>query len=597
MSDIETATTRDEIAADAPPIAPPPAGPPPPKKKSSPVPAKRALVSDDESADIRETRDMLDWLRDGVGDAQDFRLVLSRLEPEFYGGKRIKGHIDTYTAKIDETMVKAMFGGGRYKIQLMMPTSHGDYRHSRAKSFDIAGDPIVNGGGSAAAPLPAPREDTTVATRAMDLMAQQLEKADDRAARGSGVDADAIARSVQVSTAPLNATIEMLTRQLESAQKSAQDARTAPPDPVRDRVMDKLLNDDSSRMEAIRIAHRSEVDALRQSAIDLEARLRDKHERELVEMRSDHKTERDRSERQHEREIAEMKRSYDSQIQILRDAHTREVTSLTTVNTITGKVSEGDSKRLERENADLRAEVKMLREKKDKSIFEQAKEIEEIKDLFGGEGEEKKGYERVIEAVGNVPAIQKILGKLAGTDGNGQAHQQLPPPHVPFVGQDGQTYVHDGQGNFSIVQQRRRLKQRAQRPPAPPPPPPAPPADATPEVIQQHQQATEQHAAAVKEAQIAQAVATIDPAQVALAVGYLEQAFQKYKSGADANFDPKTVASSIRSQGLAPAAVIQFLKDQGVDVLLEKVARLEPSSPFKTQAGINWIRKVAKELA
>jgi hypothetical protein len=589
METIES--TSDEIDS-----TPPPQASAPPAKKKGPVPR---IVAE---AQEKDARTVVQWLREMGTAGKQMQLQLYRVKPVQYLGQDISGFIRRFDEEVDEEQIKAMFGGGKYQIKLNLPDDKGVFRFATAHSFEIAGPPkLVDEDGAAQRGKVEAREDSTVVKSVLETMSRQLDKAEDRATRGSNIDANAIANAVELATRPLYQTIDRLTTQLEVAQKAATDARNAPPDPVRDGLMNKLLTDDTSRMESVRMAHHAEVNTLRQSAIDLEARLRDKHERELVEIRSDHKTERERSERQHERELAEMKRStdaqiadlkrsYETQIQILRDAHTREVSSLTTVNTVTGKVAEGDSKRLERENADLRAEVKTLREKKDKPLLEQLKEIDEIKEIIGAGGEEgeKKGYERVIEAVGNIPAIQKVIGKLAGAEGQQTGQPQLPPPHVPFVGQDGQMYTHDGQGNFMPVQRARRLRQ-VKRPAAPPPPPAPPPPDAPPEVQQQHAQQVEQHAKVVKEAQIAQAVQQIDRDQVAMAVSYLENAFR-------GNQDPTTVAQSLRSQGLVPTAVLQFLRDQGVDVLLEKVARLEASSPFTNQAGRNWIRKVAKVL-
>ena len=593
METIETSS--EDLESTPPPASAPPASAPPAKKKG-PVP--RIMAEEQE----KEARTVVQWLRQLGISGKQMQLGLYRIKPAQYMGVDTAGFMRTFTEEIDEEQIKAMFGGGKYQIKLNLPDEKGVFRVATAHSFEIAGPPKLPDDDLGARAKHEPREDSTVVKSVLETMSRQLDKAEDRATRGSSIDANAIANAVELATRPLYQTIDRLTTQLEVAQKAATDARNAPPDPVRDGLMNKLLTDDTSRMESVRMAHQAEVNTLRQSAIDLEARLRDKHERELIEIRSDHKTERERSERQHERELAELKRStdaqiadlkrsYETQIQILRDAHSREVSSLTTVNTVTGKVAEGDSKRLERENAELRAEVKTLREKKDKPLLEQLKEIDEIKEIIGAGGEEgeKKGYERVIEAVGNIPAIQKVIGKLAGAEGQQAGQPQLPPPHVPFVGQDGQMYTHDGQGNFLPVQRTRRLRQQPKRQAPPPPPPAPPPPDAPPEVQQQHAQQVEQHAKVVKEAQIAQAVQQLDRDQVAMAVSYLENAFR-------GNQDPTTVAQSLRSQGLVPTAVLQFLRDQGVDVLLEKVARLEASSPFTNQAGRNWIRKVAKVL-
>ena len=172
--------------------------------------------------------------------------------------------------------------------------------------------------------------------------------------------------------------------------------------------------------------------------------------------------------------------------------------------------------------------------------------------------------------------------------------RSLPPPHVPFTGQDGNLYVHDGQGNVAPVQRPLKLKKRP-RPAvaaAPPPPPPAPPpADAPADqqaAYEAERAAHEEAAKAHADAMMAQQASEIPRDMVQAAVVYLEGAFR-------GNQEPSVVAQSLRSQGLVPDSVFQFMRDQGVDALLEKVARLEASSPLATQAGRNWVRKRSEE--
>jgi hypothetical protein len=580
VSDLAVETREDEEIGDA----PPPVAPAQPQKRGPGRPPK-AITDGIE----KDTRTIVDWIR-GLGNlGPNFKIQIFRLEPAHYMGTKLSGFIRSFDSMVDEEQVKQMYGGGKYQVKLLLPDDTGRYVVRKYHNFEISGPPRMETDPNREPPPAAPKEESSVAMKAMEVLSSQVSRlSQDGPSRGHGIDADAITRAVAASTAPMQATIDMLTRELGAARSAATEARNAPPDPVRDRILEKVMSDDSSRMESLRMAHAAEVNTLKQSMIDLEQRLRDKHEREISELRSDHKALLDRIERQHERELADLKRSYETQIQILRDAHTREVNSLTMVSTTTKAVGDGEMGRLSRENSELKAEVKALREKKEKPLLEQLKEIDEIKEILGSDddGKEKTTFEKVIEAVGNSKAALKVIGKFAGEEPPPPTQPQLPPPHVPFTGQDGQLYVHDGMGNVAPV--RRRMKRRAPPPMPPPPPPPAPP-DASPEVQAQHAAMAEAHTKQVQEMTVAQAVAKIDRDQVAAAVTYLESAF---RGGQDA----QVVAQSLRSQGLVPEPVLQFVRDQGVDVLLEKVARLEASSAFVKQDGRNWIRKVAKAL-
>jgi len=306
----------------------------------------------------------------------------------------------------------------------------------------------------------------------------------------------------------------------------------------------------------------------------------------------------------YESQIMTLRTTYESQISSLRESHAREISAQTLLTATRDTVGQGEVKRLEREVIELRAENKELRARKEKGPLEMFKEVNELKELVGadGDGEEKGAIAQVAEIIANSQIAVSLAKKLGGPDPTAQPpQQQLPPPHVPYVGQDGRMYVHDGQGGVAEVRPQqpmlRRKKQARPAPVAPPPAPPPPPEGAPPEVqqayeqaAQQHQQAEADHAMAVREARIVESAQELPMDMVQAAVQYLENAF---RANAD---NPDVVAQSLRSQALVPESVVKFLREHGVDVLMDRVARLDSSSPLSTQAGRNWIRKVVKGL-
>lgn len=561
---------------------------PPPVGKRMGRPGARTVGNADEE---RAAQSLMDWLR-GLGDiGSDFQICIYRKEPRMWLGKSIEGYIERHNEKIDEEQIREMYGGGTYNVQLKLPDPKGTYQFFKSHVLRIAGDPkLKDSGPMANAPT---NEAQAPVKQAMEVMVDQVRQANLRAERGGGgggMDPSQMAGMIAAAQSPLLQTIDMLKGELAAARVDAQQARIQPPDPMRDRILDKVMADDSQRMETLRMAHASEIAQLKQSAVDLERSLRDRADRDQQRMLQ-----------QHESQTAVLRSSYEMTIMSLKESQAREMSSQTMMASTRDTVGTAEVKRLERENTELRLEVKELRAQKEKPLLTQIKELEELKSLLGDDKDDegKPSWERMLDAVGNSKAALAMVSKLAGGDekaaGGAPGQPQLPPPHVPFTGQDGNLYVHDGQGNVAPVQRPLKLKKRP-RPAvaaAPPPPPPAPPpADAPADqqaAYEAERAAHEEAAKAHADAMMAQQASEIPRDMVQAAVVYLEGAFR-------GNQEPSVVAQSLRSQGLVPDSVFQFMRDQGVDALLEKVARLEASSPLATQAGRNWVRKVAKGL-
>ena len=84
------------------------------------------------------------------------------------------------------------------------------------------------------------------------------------------------------------------------------------------------------------------------------------------------------------------------------------------------------------------------------------------------------------------------------------------------------------------------------------------------------------------------ALPQVDPAQVAMAIGYLEKAFAN-------NTDPAVVAQSGRTY--MGEQLLVAIRDLGVEQFLLKVGKVPMSSPLVGNLkGKNWVRAVGKAL-
>ena len=601
----EEMATADDESADVP-------SPPPPRGRGKIQPITRTDRVDAET----QSRSLSDWMRGlGVGGASgQFQVKVTRLEPSTHGGKRVGGFLKSYSNEfIDEALIQEQHGGGKFQIQVFRMDERGSFVYHKAKNVDVAGDPRPLASDD---PVKPAQPDTGGALAAQAMQTMMGIVADTKREAGRAPDSVAVASLIASAVAPLERTIEMLRNDLQAARQAATQVQV---DPVRDGILKKVMEDDSARTSSIRVAHQSELNQLRQSMADIESRLRDQHQRDLDRIERDHDRSMQDTVRQYEGQINNLKHAYEGQIATLKESQSREISSMTLLGTTRDSLGQGEIQRLERENNQLRAEVVALREKKDKSIFEQAKELEEIRDLLGGgdDDDKKAGWEKVL----NTPAATAVLAKIAGLvapDGTvpGQPGQlqpqqpqpqlQAPPPFTPFQGGDGRWYTHDGQGNIRpYVRPEQRRKRPRQAAPAPMPPAAEAPVEATvemtPEEAAQAQaqaeaaraaQVAQAQAAALAQAQaqaLAQAASELDRGMVQAAIDYLEGGYRR-------GTEPQIMAQSLRSQGLVPTSIFQFLREQGVDPLLDKVARLEASSPLATQKGRNWVRSVAKSL-
>jgi hypothetical protein len=181
------------------------------------------------------------------------------------------------------------------------------------------------------------------------------------------------------------------------------------------------------------------------------------------------------------------------------------------------------------------------------------RETNELKDMLGiGDEKEKSTLEKAFEV--GLPMLQGVIAK-AGEQQQPAAPPQPPPQFRPrppqlMTGPDGNLYRPGPNGRPILVRERTRA---------------VPPS----------------------EAGQPSSVPEIPVTTIKVAVDFLESAFRGGQ-------DPAEVATSVRS--MIPADVLAAIRELGIDGFLEKVAKLDGSSPLASQAGRNWSRKLGKSL-
>jgi hypothetical protein len=561
IGDDELPDVSDEL-----PAPPPPGGDPPAHatgKRDRP-PAEPTVLKEVREAEAQSIRELIDAL--GTTDGS-YKISVTRKSPQMWKGRSCGGMLASYEELIDEDFVKEHHGGGKYLLKVYRKSAKGSWQYFAARTFEIAGDPRVDNlsvePDEPAVRVVADPEAAKVKAqlpfleRSMDLMEREMV----RARSGDG------GAAIAAQLAPLNAFIEQQGRQILLLQQQLGDAQRTPPpkeDGFKDKFLEKLIDGDSARIEALRTRHESEIRQLKQSFQDDEKRWQDRRDRDIADIRT-----------QHEREISALRQSYDMQTIAMKSASDLQL-----------EVLRGDVRRLERDNSELRVEVKGLREKKEQSTGDKIKEIKALKDLVS-DGDDKGGgstAEGIIEKVLESKAAGVVVEKLASLAGGGGApapqQPQLPPVGIPFRGPDGRAYMRMADNTVRQLPppQPRPTRQR-RRPAAAPAGAPAPATGGSPP--------TDAAPAAAAPTELTAESLGLAPTDVKLAVTYLENAF---RSGQD----PAMVARSVRT--VVPEPILKVIRQRGVDAFLDQVAELDSASPLAQQGGRNFTRKVARVL-
>lgn len=505
---------------------------------------------------IDEERSLQDWAA-LIGTQGAFKIQLSRTKPASLtvNGKtwETAGFLDTYDHLIDEDFIKREWGGGTYALRVSTLREGGCYRYEKGlhRTIAVAGEPRMDRlPGNVSAPTPTAGqsgENPSIVKTVLETMRDQIDRAQ-QAQRPQGVDP-----TMQLFLDQMRADAERRDQQIRDLQARLDKAlnQKPPEDPIKDQILGTLIKGESGRVDSIRANHESEIRQLRES-----------HQQELRLLNERFDRERDHASRAHERALDTIKSSYEREIAAMRNLSEVNSTSVKGTFDIQVHTYKAEVARLERDNNELRLEVRELREKKDKSLIDQLKEIETLREALssGDEDKAKGAWEKIAETVMNPAAIEqigKIFQRPAAAGAPAPAQVAAQQPQQPVILRDrrtGQRFVQTPQGLAPV----KKIPQKV---------------------------ATEDGRTVD--------LPEVDPSQMAVLVNYLERAFQS-------RHPPEVVAQSGRTA--IPENIIGWIRDNdsrgtsGVDLFMSKVAKLPGTSPLQTQAGRNWLRKVSKAL-
>ena len=502
--------------------------------------------------ELRISEDMnIKEIAEALGQNGPVKITVKRLDPEEFRdpqtGRMVRtgGTLKSYDGAIDDDFVQQKHGGGKYDLIFKRRGESGSYVFVTSRRIEIAGDPRTDDiprnqampSAAALAPVTQAPEAPSVVTKAMEMMERQ-------------------AQHLRESVAPLPVDTAMITKPFEAIIKNLQDQIAAerasfadqmvqmrselaaaraykePPDPIKEKILNSLIDGESGRISGLRATHESELRTVKANALEDEKRFRDAFERDKASITAAFDRERQTMLHSHEISLNSAKSSFDMQVKML----------------------DGQIKSLERDNTELRSEVKDLRAKKDKSVVDMARELKDVKEVLGDGDSESSVGDKIAEVVTNPDAlnfVKNMFGKNQPAAQQQQAQPQVAAGKQVFERQivktpDGQQWVMEKDGSLTGPV-RRKGKGPASEPDVP----------------------------------------IIPEDKVKLAVTFLERAFEN-------GSDPDTVAVGARS--LVPDEIIAVLRDHGPDVFMTKVAKIPTNSPLSSQEAKNWIRKFAKAL-
>lgn len=511
-----------------------------------------------------EDKSLAEWLST-LGNEGAYRVALSRDRPQTFRdpktNKEVKtnGHLQTYAHQIDEDFIRNMYGGGTYSIKVTRRRADGSYGYEKGlhRTIEIGGDPLLDNlptnqpppGAAGSAPVVvSPPSEMPVAREIVGLLKDQLSHRD----RAPTIDPAVQMMFEQMNRAAATRDAELAELRRTLAGISQQKPQE---DPIKEKLFESMLTGQSGHVEALRLRLEAEIRQIKElAAADLQ-RVRDAAEAEI-------RRNNDRA----ERELATVKDAHAREIAAIRASHEVMLASTSTSSGLQVQLLKSDAARLERENTQLREDLRELRQKKEQSLSEKIEEISKVKDILGDESGDKSNLDKLIEIATSPAGVEFVKGVVGKGDaapqqaaaGTGAVQSQKPQL---VQGPDGNTYWLRG-GKLLPAKKKQKVIPAQTN---------ADGTVVTPEMV----------------------LPQVDEDTVKNIVGLLERAFEGGQ-------DPHIVAQSSRS--MVPEEILGWIREHhsdqtsGVDLFMSKVARLPGTSPLTTQAGRNWLRKLGKAL-
>jgi hypothetical protein len=372
-------------APDLDPVDESPPSPKPPLRKQPPPQRSTQNAERSESANALAQDDdktVWEWLRE-VGTGATLKIKLERKYPKEWvspDGQRhlVGGFIDEFDEPFTEQEVRARCGGGKYYVKTwrQSPNPKGGWVYAGAKTFEIEGNPKVVSsdarqiGGTPNTGRRFDEDDTSLQERALNTMEKLTMDAHKRAREledkahdpKPGIDADLLKLLTDhPAVRGMEARVADLNRALADKDARLFDLMTRRGEPTaQDRIFEKMVDGESSRIEAIRVQHDSELRQLRQSNADDMKSARE-HMHGDLQLR----------ERSHERELATLRETHMMQVKSIEQAYEARLDGF-----------KGRMHDLERALAEAKVEVAELRAKKDKGPVESMEELASMKNAM-----------------------------------------------------------------------------------------------------------------------------------------------------------------------------------------------------------------------
>lgn len=497
--------------------------------------------------DIRtaESVALKDYLA-GFGTQGSVRVRVNRTEPKIVRiqGKevRIEGHLATLDEFITEEDIADRWGGGSFDLNITTRNDRGSYEYAGHRVVKISGEPRVNTPPEVATPASAPPagDSPGLVREVIGVLRSEL----DHARKPEG-----IPPSLQVLLDQMRHEASQHQAEVRELREQLRQEHNKPPttDPVKDRMFESLIVGESGRITSLRDQHASELRQTKELHVAEIRRLEDRHDRTLDNMRQSH-----------EREIATIKATYEREISAVKSAQDVALSSAKATAELQRDTLKGEIQRLRDDLDSMRKERDALRDRKDKSLIDQVKDINALKDVLGTDDSDASTMGRVVEAL---PAVAETIGGIvasargtAPTQAQAQARVQPQRPRVVANPRTGQRFVQAGN---QLV-----------------------PVKPKPKIV------TNDAGAQIE-------APSVEEPQLALLVNSMEQAFRRDEA-------PHIVAQTGRT--FVPAEILSWIRDNdtegtsGLELFLSRVAKLPSTSPLASQAGRMWLRQVGRAL-
>jgi hypothetical protein len=506
-----------------------------PEAETTDTPSKQDPIEEEAE------RALFDWLST-FGATGAMRVALKRISPNMYKGVQVKGTLDDFEEPISEERIRQEHGGGRYQIVVrqLKKNARGNpsWKYAGARTFEIAGPPKV------APLLNADEEDDDDGNgqpglsdgpvgQAMNMaLSMQREARQEAREARTQQPAGMDHRILDTVIGPLRDEVSALRSQLADKERLLFDLANKPVDTTKE---DRLLDIMAGKEQG----HSNTLDGLRQA-----------HEAEMRQLREFNREEIRRREDRFEREIDHVRQAATREIDSLKLAHQQALDSQRHGYEMRIDGLRDIQKRLEREVDATKKELHELRGKREQGPLDQIQNLANLKQgfdaLIPADSGEKSGWEKAADVIG--PVVERVAGAIG--ERNAPPGMEGAPQLVPIQLPDGRV-AHVPPHIAAQAEAQRQAAEAAEQEPGEPP---------LPEIAEE---------------------------DMSRAVTFMEAAIRN-------DTDPAVFAATARN--MLPDDLLQALKRLGVDVFLNKMAKIETGSPLASVAGRMWVRQVAQFL-